>query len=898
MRPPSDSQTPADTNQPEGQPSSVPTRRLFLIDAMGYIFRAYHALPRLTNRSGLATHAVYGFHNMLKRLLATCQPEYIAAVFDLQGPTFRHETFAAYKANREEMPEDLVEQLPYIRSVLEAFHVPVVAQQGYEADDVIGTLAREAAQENLQVVIVSSDKDMLQLVEERVWVLNPMKDDLVYDRQKVAEAVGVSPEQIPDVMALQGDAIDNIPGAPGIGEKGARDLIQKYGRVETCLERASEVARKNYRDALTNNRDQILLSKQLATIDTQVPVKWSLEEMRRREPDPAKLKSLYQELGFTSLLKDVLPVAEASHRDYQELESREAVERFLREVPAGRAVAVAVRSEGLLVKLSEQKNEMGFWDSELSVPSAPLVCSALSVQSGVARIIPASLLAVLKPWLEDPGQPKAVHDSKSARLLLRPQGIQLEGAKHDTLLYSYLLDANQNDHQLGSVVERRFGVRPSGDLAEEADWVGQLAALLEPDMKAAALESLYQEIELPLALVLAEMEMQGVKLDVAPLRALSLEMEADLEKLRRRIYELTGAEFNVNSPKQLGQVLFEKMGLPAPRKRGKAKALSTAVDVLEELAAQHEVPRRVLEYRQLAKLKSTYVDTLPQLVNPRTGRLHTSYNQAGAATGRLSSSNPNLQNIPIRTEVGRKVRAAFVAEKGFVLLAADYSQIELRLLAHYSEDHLLVEAFRRGDDIHALTATAVFGVPAEEQSSEHRRRAKAINYGIIYGISGFGLSQQLGVPREEAEKFISEYFNRYQGVKAFIEHTLEEVRKSGQVRTLFGRLRQIPDINSKDFNARGFAERTAINTPLQGTAADLIKLAMIRIHRSLQEKQMQSRLILQVHDELVLEAPEAEVAAAAALVREQMEQVHPLCVPLVADVMVGTNWRDMEDVSV
>ena len=886
------------TASKQTRPASVETpqnlesgNKLFLIDAMGYIFRAYHALPRLTNRSGLATHAVYGFHNMLKRLLATCQPEYIAAVFDLQGPTFRHETFAEYKANREEMPEDLAEQLPYIRSVLEAFHVPVVAQQGYEADDVIGTLAREAAQENLQVVIVSSDKDMLQLVEERVCVLNPMKDDLVYDRQKVAEAVGVSPEQIPDVMALQGDAIDNIPGAPGIGEKGARDLIQKYGRVETCLERASEVARKNYREALTNFRDQILLSKQLATIDRQVPVQWSLDEMRRREPDANKLKSLYQELGFTSLLKDVLPVAEASHRDYQELESREAVERFLREAPAGRPVAVAVRSEGLPVKRTE--NEMGFWDSEFSAPS---VSSALSVQSGVARIIPGSLLPVLKPWLEDPGQPKAVHDSKTARLLLRPQGIQLAGANDDTLLYSYLLDANQNDHQLGSVVERRFGVRPAGDLAEEADWVGQLAALLEPEMKAAALEPLYQEIELPLALVLAEMEMQGVKLDVAPLRALSLEMEADLEKLRRRIYELTGEEFNVNSPKQLGQILFEKMGLPAPRKRGKAKALSTAVDVLEELAAQHEVPRRVLEYRQLAKLKSTYVDTLPQLVNPRTGRLHTSYNQAGAATGRLSSSNPNLQNIPIRTAVGRKVRAAFVADPGFVLLAADYSQIELRLLAHYSEDPLLVEAFRLGDDIHALTATAVFGVPAEEQSSEHRRRAKAINYGIVYGISGFGLSQQLGVSKEDAEKFISEYFNRYQGVKAFIERTLEEVRQSGSVRTLFGRLRQIPDINSKDFNARGFAERTAINTPLQGTAADLIKLAMIRIHRSLQEKQMQSRLILQVHDELVLEAPEAEVAAAAALVREAMEQVHPLRVPLVADVTVGTNWRDMEDV--
>ena len=521
---------------------------------------------------------------------------------------------------------------------------------------------------------------------------------------------------------------------------------------------------------------------------------------------------------------------------------------------------------------------------------------ALSNTPGQAFVVSVSLFPLLKPWLEDPDYPKAVHDSKSAQLALEAQGIQLKGVVHDTLLYSFLLEANENSHALESIVERRFAIKPSGALAEQADWVGQLAPILEPEIQALGLKRIYDEIELPLAPILAEMEARGVKLDPAPLLKLSARLEEEMEQLRRDIYRLTDCEFNINSPKQLGEVLFVKMGLPAPRKYGKGKVISTAVEVLEELAAAHEAPRRVLEYRQMAKLKSTYIDSLPKLIDPATGRLHTHYNQAGAATGRLSSSNPNLQNIPIRTETGREIRAAFVAEKGFLLVAADYSQIELRLLAHLSQDPLLLEAFRRGDDIHELTAAAVFGIPPAEQTPEHRRRAKTVNYGIVYGQSPFGLSQQLGIPQGEAQEFIEQYFIRYQGVRKFIDNTLEEVRRTSEVRTFFGRLRRVPEIRSKNWSLREFAERIAVNTPLQGGAADLIKLAMIDIHRTLKAAKFSACMLLQVHDELILEVPEDEVAQAAHLVRDRMEKAYSFLVPLVADVSAGPNWRDMEEI--
>jgi DNA polymerase-1 len=867
--------------QVSGDPPQ-PTVRLFLIDAMSYIFRAYHALPRLTNRSGLSTHAVYGLNNMLRKLLTTYQPEYVAAAFDLAGPTFRHESFAEYKANRVEMPEDLAEQLPYIHRLLEAWRIPEVSYAGYEADDVIGAMARQYAPQ-LQVLIVSSDKDMLQLVDDRICVINPMKEDLLCDRAKVKELMGVAPERIPDLMGLLGDSIDNIPGAPGIGEKGARELLQKYGTLESALDHASEVSRKNYREALLNYREQILLSKQLATIESGIPVSVELSSLQRQEPDYALLRSLYQELGFTTLLKDLPAPVPAHPADYSEIADEASLRKFLASVPNGRAVAIAVAADA-----SAPPGGMLALGNPLQI--------GIAFQAGVGRAIAPSLLPALQPWLQDAAVPKAVHDLKTARLHLDRCGIRIAGVRHDSLLYSYLLDATEGRHDLPTIVERRFGVRPTPSVAEHADWTGQLADALVKEVHEWELARVYEELELPLVPILAEMEKTGVRLDCSQLSHLSARLEKDLDRVRAEIYQLTGAEFNINSPKQLGEVLFEKMGLPAPRKYGKGKVISTAVDVLEELAVSHEAPRKVLEYRQLAKLKSTYVDALPQLLNAATGRLHTSYNQAGTATGRLSSSNPNLQNIPIRTELGREIRAAFVTDPGWALLSADYSQIELRLLAHFSEDPLLLEAFQRHDDIHALTAGTVFGVPADQQTSEHRRRAKAINYGIVYGISAFGLAQQLGVPQQEAQEFIDNYFARYEGVRNFIESTLQQVRRTGHVRTLFGRVRQLPDIRSRDYNARGFAERTAVNTPLQGSAADLIKLAMLRIDAALKAAGLAARMILQVHDELVLEAPQSEVSQAAALLLDAMEQCYELKVPLVADVAAGPNWRDMEDV--
>ena len=871
--------------------------RLFLIDSMSYIFRAYHALPRFTNSKGQATHAVYGFNNMLRKLLATYRPEFLGAAFDLAGPTFRHESFADYKANREEMPEDLAEQIPYIRRLLEAMKVPVLSRPGFEADDILGTIAKQGAEQGLEVIIVSSDKDMLQLVSDGVRVLNPMKNDLVYDPTKVVEIMGVEPGQIPDLMALTGDAIDNIPGAPGIGPKGAEQLIQKYGRVEKCLEHASEVTNKRYREALTNFREQILMSKQLATIDSHVPIELSTDEVRIEEPDREQLKQLYQEMEFTSLLKELLPTEVSTAKNYREFktplegegagEEIEALRAYLKGLGSVRPVAIAVPPDAGGIPAAAAPT--------LTAMAVPAVEIALSAAPGEGCVVSPSLLPELKTWIEDTAIPKAAHDLKSLLAALRPNGVAPGGVRHDTMLYSYLLDANEGNHTLEGVVERQFATKPSSHLAERADWVGQLTARLVPEIESQGLGRLYREIELPLVPILAEMEWRGVKLDAAPLAILSKRLEGELENLQRDIYRLTGTEFNINSPKQLGDVLFEKLGLQ-PTKKTKGKAPSTAIDVLEELAVAHEAPRRVLEYRQLSKLKSTYVDALPRLISPSTGRLHTHYNQAGSATGRLSSSNPNLQNIPIRTEVGREIRAAFVAEKGFRLLAADYSQIELRLLAHLSEDPLLMEAFQKGEDIHERTAAAVFGVAPENQTHEHRRRAKAVNYGIVYGLSAYGLGQQLGIAQAEAQEFIDQYFSRYQGVRKFIDRTIEETRKAGEVRTFCGRLRRIPEINSKNWNLRQFAERTAVNTPLQGGAADLIKLAMLGVDRALRKAKLRARMILQVHDELIIEVPAEEVEMVAPILRKEMEQAWQFVVPIVAEVSVGGNWRDMEEI--
>jgi DNA polymerase-1 len=898
---------------------------IFLIDTMSFIFRAYHAMARqrgMSTKTGLPTAATYVFVNMLRKLRDDFSPEYLAAVFDVAAPTFRDQQaegltsvrrfdlktqtfqeieYHGYKANRKEMPGDLAQQLPYIRRALEAYRIPILELGGYEADDVIGTLARKAVAQSYSVYVVSSDKDMLQLVNDRVLVLNPPKDNLICDAVKVEEILGVPPERVVDVMALRGDSIDNIPGAPGIGDKGSVELIKRFGSVEQALDRAAEVEKKTYRESLQNNRDNILLSKKLVTIDSEVPIALDVDAMKLGEPDVEALRNLFTELEFTSLLKELLPIVEVTEANYTEAKSAADVEAVLNAVPSGDALAVAVEAESD-VSSEEETEEEESENRMLPLTSEPLFVErprniAISSTHGVAMTVSADAeeaTTKLKSALADENLPKAIHDYKAVTHVLERQRITLQGVQHDPMLYSYLLDPTYSSHRLPDVALRRFNLKLSGTLPEAADITGRLASALRREVEEAGLLKLYEEIDLPLVPVLTRMEHAGVKIDRATLTEMSSRLEREIDSKAKEIYQRSGSEFNISSPKQLGDVLFNKLNLPKPVKYGKGKTISTAVDVLEGLAEEHDVPRLVLEYRQLTKLKSTYVDALPALLNPASGRLHTTFGQTGTATGRLSSANPNLQNIPIRTELGREIRAAFTAEPGHVLLAADYSQIELRLLAHFSKDPLLVEAYRRGDDIHTLTASQVFGVPPLMVTPDHRRQAKVVNFGIVYGLSAFGLSQTLGIEPAEAKQFINAYFERYTGVRAFIDRTLEEARRDGKVRTLFGRVRPIPDINSKNANLRGFAERTAVNTPLQGTAADLIKIAMIRIDAALRERGLKSRMTLQVHDELVFEVPEAEIEAMRTLVREQMEKVHPLTVPLLVEIGVGTNWRDLQ----
>jgi DNA polymerase-1 len=905
--------------------------RIYLIDTMSFIFRAYHAMARqrpMSTKTGIPTSATFVFVNMLRKLRADFEPQYLAAVFDVAAPTFRDEQATAmpslrkfdsktqtyvdvaydgYKANRAEMPADLAQQIPYIRRALEAYRIPMIEASGFEADDVIGTLARQAADAGYSVFVVSSDKDMMQLVSQRTCVLNPPKDNLICDAAKVEEILGVPPDKVVDVMALRGDAIDNIPGASGIGDKGSVELIQRFGSVENALEHAQEVERKAYRESLQNNRAAILLSKQLATIKTDVAVEFEPEAMRAQEPDPAAARALFTELEFTTLVQDFLHESvELGETDYRDAKSAAEVEAVVAlATKPGAVLAIALESAAQQTAAAEEEESGEEQDNEqLSLSAAPQVASvpaslrvAISAEPGKALTLAlddSEAAEPLKRALADEAISKTVHDYKSAMHVFGQHGLALEGVQHDPLLYSYLLDPTYSTYGLRETAFRLFNLKLSASPAEAADITLRLTGKLRGEIEKSDLRKVYDEIDLPLVPVLARMEEAGVKLDCDVLAAMSQHLEREISSKAREIYDKSGFEFNINSPKQLGDVLFNKLNLPKPFKYGKGKTISTAVDVLEGLAGEHEVPRMVLDYRQLSKLKSTYVDALPVLVNSCTRRLHTTFNMAGSATGRLSSTNPNLQNIPIRTELGREIRAAFIAEPGHVLLAADYSQIELRLLAHFSGDKLLVEAYRTGEDIHTLTASQVFGVPPLMVNPEHRRRAKAVNFGIVYGLSPFGLSQQLGIDTKEAKRFIDAYFEKYSGVRSFIDATLDQARRDQKVTTLFGRVRPIPDIHSKNSNLRGFAERTAVNTPLQGTAADLIKIAMIRIDAELRERKLRSRMLLQVHDELVFEVPEDEVDTMKRLVSERMENVHALKVPLRVEVGVGPNWRDLE----
>ncbi len=924
---------------------------IFLLDAMSFIFRAYHAMQRqrpMSTRSGVPTAATFVFVNMINKLRRDFQPEYFAAVFDVSGSVFRDERarsiatvrkwniktqtfdeldYGGYKANRTEMPPDLAQQLPFIRRSLEAFRIPILQSEGFEADDVIGTLARQASEQGHDVFVVSNDKDMLQLVTGKVKVLNPVKDNLILDREKVVEVLGVAPEQVIDVMALRGDSIDNIPGAPGIGDKGSVELIQQFGSVEAALDRASEVKGKRYRESLENNRDMVLLSKELVTIHCEVPVELELENMRTQAPDVSACRALFNELEFTTMLKELAPEEEATPLSIIPDPSPEEMNRF---VSLARTHGFSLAFDTSLLEVaSEQVAEaeteaieeeepelktmsLGLFDgaqpaAEAKTAAPQTLKVAVSAEAGRALVFsldkaldnPAT--EPLRAVLADEQTGKSLHDLKAALRILgrhgEDHGLQLAGPVDDLMLYSYLINPTHTTHPLPDVIARFSGrtLPPPGDelLPASANAIRGLAPMLKEDVESLGAGQVYRDIDLPLVPVLLRMEEAGVRIDRAVLAAMGERLTVEMQRVSEQIFEGSGHRFNINSPKQLGDVLFNKMHLPKPIKYGRGKVVSTAVDVLEELAEHNEVPRQVLQYRQLAKLKSNYIDSLPLLADGE-GRVHTTFNQVGTSTGRLSSNNPNLQNIPIKTELGREIRAAFIAAPGNLLISADYSQIELRLMAHFSEDPLLVRAFAEGQDIHTLTASEVFGIAPEAMDKQTRDRAKAVNFGIVYGISPFGLAQQLGIEQNVARLYIETYFARYSGVRTYIDRLLEETRREQRVRTLFGRVRPIPDMQSRNANLRGFAERTAVNTPLQGTAADLIKIAMIRIDRRMREENFATRMTLQVHDELLFDVPEKEVEQVKQLVRHEMETVIELKVPVLVDCGVGPNWRDMK----
>jgi DNA polymerase-1 len=844
------------------------SERLFMLDGPGYLYRAYHALPYLSNSRGQPCHAVFGISTMLWKLLREESPEYFAVAWDAPGPTFREERFTAYKETRPGMPDDLRSQIPYVKRLFEALRLPLLEVPGFEADDILGTLVERARGLPVEVVLVTADKDMLQVVGPKVRVLSELArtgQRVVFDEAAVKEKWGVAPEQIPDLLALMGDSIDNIPGVPGIGEKTAVKLITQFGGVERLYENLHLITGK-LRETLAQNRQKALLSRELATVSTRVPVTPDLDALRRQEPDWQRLRQLWTELEFSSLLRQ-LPAAasiEAAADDTPVLSDAEGLAGYLAQVPADAPLAVEVVSEG--------------GPPEPSVTALGLFHPA----AGAARLLPGDRLPEL-------GSPKLIgHDVKPLIEWWLARGAPPPPIE-DTAVAAYLLNPARTNYRLEEVAAELLGEGPGlAPAGTRARWIWDLWGMEPGALKEAGLWALYEEIEKPLIAVLAAMERQGIRVDPGRLADFSRELELALERTTQEIYRLAGEEFNIGSPKQLATVLFEKLKLP-PVKKTKT-GYSTDADVLEQLALGHELPAKIVEHRTLAKLKSTYADALPALINPGTGRIHASFNQLVAVTGRLSSSNPNAQNIPIRTELGRRIRAAFVPEPGWRFLAADYSQIELRILAHVSGEESLIEAFRRGEDIHRRTAAEVFGVEPSQVTPEQRDVAKTTNFSVIYGVTAFGLSRGLSITPKQAQAYLDQFFARHPKVKAYLEHTVAEGRERGYVTTLLGRRRYLPELKSGNPNLRSFGERMATNAPIQGTAADLIKIAMVRVARQLAAQGLQSRMLLQVHDELLFEAPPEELPALEALVVEIMETALDLSVPLKVDVKAGLDW--------
>ncbi len=854
--------------------------RIFLVDTFGLIFRAYYGRARssvgsLRTSAGMPTEAVYVFNNMLKAMLEEQQPDYVVAVWEGHGPTFRDEIFPEYKANREAMPEDLALQLPYIERILKAWNVAVLSEDGYEADDTIALLTQQASKHGIEVVIVSSDKDLMQLVGEGVSQWNPTKD-MLYKPSDVQEFLGVTPSQVADLLALKGDSVDNIPGAPGIGDKGAQQLIAAHGDIEGIISHAAEVKRKTYRESLQNHADQIRLSKRLATLDTSGNLRLDLESVRLKAENTAELLGCYRELEFSKLANQLEsgpggPPAEISSRTF---ESAEQFDEWL--AAASGPVAMAVLTDDANDATGQPKLQIGF-----------------AAQPDQAWQLPPELLPRAKALLEAGERDIYVHDWKSAIHGLGEVGVGFPRAAGDTMLMAYLADSSRTNYELKKTVERRLGHSASDDAGRAANQTLALHDTIQGDIDRMELRSIYEEIELPLAPVLASMEAKGILLESQALAEFSVQLKQSIDELSSEVLELAGRDFNIGSPKQLGDILYVHLGLPQPQKRGKTKAPSTASDVLEGLRDKHAIVGKVLDWRQHTKLKSTYVDALPLLV-AADGRLHTTFNPTGSATGRLSSLNPNLQNIPTRTPLGREMRKALVAPPGCQFVSADYSQVELRVMAHLSGDANLIAAFASGEDLHQRTASEVLGIPPMLVGPDERSRAKAVNFGIIYGLSAFGLAKQLNIPQGDARDYIRLYFERYSKVKQFKEDTIEQTKRTGFSRTLFGRRRPVPDLDSKNHTARSMAERIAVNSPIQGTAADLIKKAMLATDAALKQERLRARIVLQIHDSLLVETPEEEVATVSELLKAEMEAVASLAVPLVVDIKTGPNMRDLE----
>jgi DNA polymerase-1 len=886
------------------------TKTVYLVDASSYIHRAYHAIRGLSNSRGLPTNAIFGFTKMLMKLLDDKSPDYVAVAFDAKGPTFRHEIFADYKANRPPMPEDLAAQIPYIREVVAGLNVKLLEKEGYEADDIIGTITVLARNQDLNVVIVSGDKDFRQILSENALMWDPMSDKQI-DYATIKQDYALEPEQIIEVMALSGDSVDNIPGIPGVGEKTAIDLIQQFHSLEYLLENTDKVAKASVKNRLEQFKDQALLSKKLVTLNNSVPIETTIDDLRLKSPNKKMLAEIFRELEFKSLIDKFSEHAELSEKDY----------RLILKTKELRSLVEVIRNKGICCLDTETTSKEHL--------AAELVGISFCVEPGVAYYLPlghayegvgaqidlGEALDILKDIFCDERVKKIGQNIKYDAEVLARYGINLKGIFFDTMIASYVIDPTLRQHNLDYLAQHYLSYKMISyeevtahnkdksfafvDInkakeysCEDAEITLKLKSVLEEKVRNTDNYALFQDLEMKLIPVIMDMEMTGVKIDVDFFKDMSEKFAGELASIERRIFDLAGEEFNINSPQQLGYILFEKLNLPMRKKTKKKTGYSTDVEVLTDLASLHKIPSLLLRFRTISKLKSTYLDALVNMVNKKTGRVHTSYNQTVTATGRLSSSNPNLQNIPIRTEEGREIRKGFIADNGHLLLSADYSQIELRVFAHYSEDPVLVRAFDRGEDIHTRTAAEVFDLDPRMVTPEMRRMAKTINFGIIYGMGPIKLAKELGISKKVAQVYLENYYERYKGVKEFKEKTLSQTRQNGYVSTLFKRRRYLPHIHSDNGHLRSEAERAAINTPIQGTAADLIKMAMITIAERLKKEDLRTKMLLQVHDELVFEVPQGELDSATKLVKDEMEGVYSLNIPLKVDINWGKNWGE------